>query len=85
MSRVFRLRHSKAQAASGPLFLVVLNKFCVAVFCYIVPSTIDGFLNMHPSKRATVKPAYNDHPQKDRKLVFKTHYRLMQVKSIAEC
>ena len=27
----------------------------------------------------------NDHSQKDRKLVFKTNYCLMQVKSIAEC
>ena len=33
----------------------------------------------------TVKPALSDHSQKDRKLVFKTDYRLMQVKSIAEC
>ena len=27
----------------------------------------------------------NDHSQKDRKLVFKTIYRLMQVKRIEEC
>ena len=27
----------------------------------------------------------NGHSQKDQKLVFKTNYRLMQVKSIAEC
>ena len=33
----------------------------------------------------TVKPVQNDHSQKDQKLVFKTNYRLMQVKSIAEC
>ena len=33
---------------------------------------------------ATVKPVYNGHSKKDRKLVFKTNYRLMQVKSIAE-
>ena len=33
----------------------------------------------------TVKPVLNGHSQKDRKLVFKTNYRLMQVKSIAEC
>ena len=54
------------------------------MFCYIVPTTIDGFPTRQLSKRATVKPVYNDHPQKDRKLVFKTH-RLMQVKNIAEC
>ena len=30
-------------------------------------------------------PVLNDHYQKDQKLVFKTNYRLMQVKSIAEC
>ena len=33
----------------------------------------------------TVKPVLNGHSQKDHKLVFKTNYRLMQVKSIAEC
>ena len=32
-----------------------------------------------------VKPVYNGHSQKDKKLVFKTKYCLMQVKSIAEC
>ena len=32
-----------------------------------------------------VKPVYNGHSQKDQKLVFKTNYRLMQAKSIAEC
>ena len=33
----------------------------------------------------TVKPVQNGHSQKDRKLVFKTNYRSMQVISIAEC
>ena len=33
----------------------------------------------------TLKPVQNSQSQKDRKLVFKTNYRLMQVKSIAEC
>ena len=34
----------------------------------------------------TFKPALSGHSQKeDRKLVFKTDYRLMQVKSIKEC
>ena len=33
----------------------------------------------------TVKLVLNGHTQKDRKLVFKTDYPLMQVKSIAEC
>ena len=31
------------------------------------------------------KTCVNDHSQTDRKLIFKTNYRLMQVKSIAEC
>ena len=31
----------------------------------------------------TVKPVKNDHTKKDHKLVFKTNYGLMQVKSIA--
>ena len=33
----------------------------------------------------TVKPVQNGHSQKYPKLVFKTNYCLMQVKSIAEC
>ena len=33
----------------------------------------------------TVKPVLNSHSQKDQNLVFKTNYRLMQDKSIAEC
>ena len=33
----------------------------------------------------TVKPVLSNHFQKDRKLVFKTNYCLLQVKSIAEC
>ena len=33
---------------------------------------------------STVKPVLNGHSKRKQKLVFKTHYRLMQVKSIAE-
>ena len=33
----------------------------------------------------TVKPFKNSHSKKHQKLVFKTNYCLMQVKSIAEC
>ena len=32
-----------------------------------------------------VKPVLNGHSQKDLKLIFKTDYHLLQVKSIAEC
>ena len=32
-----------------------------------------------------VKPVQNGHSKSDQKLIFKTNYRLMQVKSIAEC
>ena len=39
----------------------------------------------HCRKSHTVKPVLNSHSQKDKKLVFKANYRLMQVKSIAEC
>ena len=38
-----------------------------------------------PNQLHAVKPVYNGHSQKDGKLVFNTNYRLMQVKSIAEC
>ena len=33
----------------------------------------------------TVKPVLSSHSKEDQKLVLKTNYRLMQVKSIAEC
>ena len=39
----------------------------------------DGYL------QGTVKLVLNRHSQKEHKLAFKTNYRLMQVKSIAEC
>ena len=38
-----------------------------------------------PLPVSTVKPVLSNHSKKDQKLVFKTNYRLMQVKSIAEC
>ena len=34
---------------------------------------------------STVKPVLSGHSKEDQRLVFKTDYRLMQVKSIAEC
>ena len=37
-----------------------------------------------PSEHA-VKPVYNGHSQKDLTLVFKTNYRITQVRSIANC
>ena len=37
------------------------------------------------TRYSTVKPVENGHYQKDQKLVFKTNFCLMQVKSIAEC
>ena len=36
-------------------------------------------------ERYTVKPVLSSLSKKNKKLVFKTDYRLMQVKSIAEC
>ena len=36
------------------------------------------------SLKFTVKPVLNGHSQKDQKWIFKTNYRLMQVKSFAE-
>ena len=37
------------------------------------------------NKVSTVKPVFSGHSKRRPKLVFKTDYRLMQVKSIAEC
>ena len=36
-------------------------------------------------QQSTVEPVLSGHSQKDKNLVFKTDYSLMQVKSIAEC
>ena len=36
-------------------------------------------------EQITVKPVLRGHSKKDKKLVFKTDFSLMQVKSIAEC
>ena len=38
-----------------------------------------------PNESITVKPVLSGHSKRMLKIVFKTYYRLMQVKSIAEC
>ena len=49
--------------------------------CYVRPAKPPAY-----TKYAhTVKPVLSGHSQKDQKWVFKTNYRLVQVKSIAEC
>ena len=54
------------------------------IHSYLVGLQAD--LETRPISRDTVKPILNSHTQKeDQKLVFNTNYRLMQVKSIAEC
>ena len=40
---------------------------------------------LQSSLDCTVKPVLSGHSQKDQKLVFKTNYCLMQVKSFAKC
>ena len=45
----------------------------------------EGQLSGGPSHRDTVKPVLSGHSKRRPKLVFKTDYRLMQVKYIAEC
>ena len=47
-------------------------------------SAID-FLDWTRILTNTVKPVLSGHPKKDQKLIIKTNYHLMQVKSIAEC
>ena len=39
---------------------------------------------MNSRNTSTVKPVLNSHSKMDQKLLFKTKYRLIQVKSIAE-
>ena len=45
----------------------------------------DQKLFLFLDRKHTVKPAFSSHSKRRPKLVFKTEYRLMQVKSIAEC
>ena len=49
----------------------------------------DGDVNLKNDsktvKHITVKPVLSGHPKRIPKFVFKTFYRLMQVKSIVEC
>ena len=56
------------------------NKKCILVpsVCFYGKSILKSILN-------TVKPVLSGHSKRTPKLVFNTNYRLMQVKSIAEC
>ena len=54
--------------------------FKLPFYLFLRKKLISFWCSLH-----TVKPALNGHSQKDQKLVFKTNYCLMQVKSIAEC
>ena len=51
----------------------------------ILSTAVYVFHTLSSWNENTVKHVYNSHSQKDWKLVFKTNYRLIQVKSIAEC
>ena len=59
---------------------------CPSIYPFIHPSTKPashpGILSTHSH---TVKPVLSDHSKWRPKLFFKANYRLMQVKSIAEC
>ena len=45
---------------------------------------ISRTVNLASPSMISVKPVLNGHSQTDQKLVFKTNYSLMQVRSIAE-
>ena len=66
---------------------MIVNKPCLEAMAMkiIDPIALFGMYCICLTNVHTVKPMQNGHSQKDRKLVFKTNYRLMQVKSIAEC
>ena len=49
---------------------------------YIVDTQFVAFLR---NDNTTVEPVLSSHSKEDQRLVFKTYYRLMQVKRIAEC
>ena len=49
----------------------------------LLDSAMITMLYLSPSH--TVKPVKNGHSRKEQKLFFKANYRLMQVKSIADC
>ena len=58
--------------------------------CFEIHSIFKGILQVNWKKnwevfKASVKPVLKGHPYRRPKTVFETDYRLMQVKSIAEC
>ena len=75
---------------SEDLHIVWIYIFCnllQIIFCHIkFDKGCLYYLDVMPSdKLITVKPAFSSHSKEDQKLVFKTDYHLMQVKSITEC
>ena len=60
---------------------VLNDKFRYEIEDHLSAHVLMNLLN----KLSTVKPVLSGHSQKDQKWVFKTNYRLMQFKSIAEC
>ena len=51
----------------------------------LISAVVIRILEIIVSKLAAVKPVLSGHSKRRPKLIFKTYYRLMQVKSIAEC
>ena len=83
------------------IYLTNVHKFPIRAPCLLptsrsspimstsVPPESGPMLGCNPKivgvLKYTVKPVSSSHSQKDRKWGIKTNYRLMQVKSIAEC
>ena len=71
-----------------PLGGVVLLSRLLIVFTSLDDVSLPESSPLHKSEEVhdcTVKPVLSGHSKKDRKLVYKTDYRLMQVQRIAEC
>ena len=73
-------------AIGTPVYLIINYFPCVTstlnsqLLCHFI---LEVFKYMYTN--STVKSVLYNHSKEDKKLVFKTNYRLMQVKSIAEC
>ena len=61
------------------------NCICRSELALVTYAISIKLLCVGSNKLITIKPVLSGHSKEDRKLVFKTNYRLMQVKSIVEC
>ena len=75
---------SKIPNCQDPNDVLLVGRQRQVVTC-ILGYQMAFYLAKSLEKTFTVKPVLSHHSKEDHRLVFKTDYRLMHVKSIAEC